>query len=70
MSECSNVYEVVYSDNITGCPWCITDGGVKFQSNCSIHYFDFYIKPIKFITTFNTSTDHGAVKSESFFYLN
>ena len=57
MSEFSNVYEVVYSDDITECPWCITDGGVKFQSNCSIHYFDFYIIPIKCIT--NTSTGYN-----------
>ena len=57
MAEFSNVYEVVYSDDITGCPWCITDGGVKFQSNCSIHYFDFYIIPIQFNT--NTSTGYN-----------
>jgi SET domain-containing protein len=44
-------------NDITGCPWCITDGGVKFQSNCSIHYFDFYIIPIQFNT--NTSTGYN-----------
>jgi hypothetical protein len=57
MSEFSNVYEVVYSDDITGCSWCITDGDVKFQSNCSIHYFDIYIIPIQFNT--NTSTGYN-----------